>query len=204
MKLIAGLGNPGIEYKWNRHNVGFIVIDAFAKYHKLTMQKNKRYSYYLWKDAVLMKPKTFMNRSGSAISSFMVNQQMDDCLIIVDDLHLEFGEIRLRSSGGSGGHNGLKSVQEALGSNEFKRMRIGIGHASPKNYSEYVLDDFSEKEIPYLAKLCAFTNRLLDEFISGDFQQTVAYYSKNKTTYSKEFEDLRIERPKEKKNDKEV
>jgi hypothetical protein len=67
-----------------------------------------------------------------------------------------------------------------------------------------VLDDFSEKEIPYLAKLCAFTNRLLDEFISGDFQQTVAYYSKNKTTYSKEFEDLRIERPKEKKNDKEV
>ncbi len=103
----------------------------------------------------------------------------------------------MRSSGGNGGHNGLKSIQEALGNQDFKRMRIGIGSASPKYYTEHVLNDFSEEEASHLPEICSFANQILDEFVNDDFQKSLEFYSKNKKAYSKVIDDLRIARPKE-------
>jgi PTH1 family peptidyl-tRNA hydrolase len=192
MKLVVGLGNPGIEYQHNRHNIGFLILDAFAQKHQLTKCRSKRYDAYEWDGTLFMKPKTFMNRSGDAVLSAFSSSKIEETLIIVDDFNLEFGQIRLRNSGGSGGHNGLKSIEEALGTNEYKRMRIGIGNPESKMFSEYVLSDFSEKEKDLLLKIYDFTNELLTLFVKRGYEDAVSLYSKNKTAYSKEFENLRI------------
>ncbi len=94
MKLVVGLGNPGIEYQHNRHNIGFLILDAFAQKHQLTKKRSKRYDAYEWNGALFMKPKTFMNRSGDAVLSALSSSKIEETLIIVDDFNLEFGQIR--------------------------------------------------------------------------------------------------------------
>ncbi|WP_041367250.1 aminoacyl-tRNA hydrolase [Natranaerobius thermophilus] len=154
MKLIAGLGNPGKKYQYNKHNIGFMVIDYFAKQHGLSVTKLKHQS--MWDELrlegekiVLIKPLTYMNRSGHAIKLwkdyFKIENQ--DLLIIYDDLDLELGDLRMRPKGGTGGHNGLKSIVSTLGGKEFPRIRFGIGRpASQESTSSYVLKDFTKKE----------------------------------------------------------
>jgi PTH1 family peptidyl-tRNA hydrolase len=188
MKLIVGLGNPGEAYKQNRHNIGFMIVDAFARNQHLVLRKEKRYDYYHWKEGLFILPKTYMNRSGSAILSARSNHKIEDTLIIVDDLNLDFGVIRIRNSGGNGGHNGLKSIEEAIGSNAYKRIRVGIGYSSAENFTEHVLGNFSEKENDLLKKVFELTNQLLRIYSEENFDETLKYYSKMKSTYSKEIE----------------
>ena len=136
LKLIVGLGNPGREYADTRHNVGFAVLDELAERFGCSFRNKLRFTAKVaeWNGPagkiVLAKPKTYMNRSGAAVAALVnwLKLTPPDVLVVVDDADLPLGQIRLRSSGGSGGHNGLRSIIEALGgSEEFARLRIGIG-----------------------------------------------------------------------------
>jgi len=153
LKLIVGLGNPGKEYEETRHNIGFRVIDAFAEHHHLSLSEKKRGVHFgrgRWRSAdeeidfLLLKPMTYMNRSGHSVR-VMLNYfplSATDIIVIFDDLDLPCGRIRLRSKGGSGGHRGLASVIEAVGTDQFIRLRIGIGRDPHSDPADYVLSPF--------------------------------------------------------------
>ena len=153
-KLIIGLGNPGEEYKNNRHNVGFILIDKIAQELSLNFDNNKKKSLYARgksKDIeyILLKPQTFMNLSGESaiyVSKFF-NVKLEDIIVIYDDMDIPFGSFKIKKGGSSGGHNGIKSLIAHLQSDDFTRVRIGIGRPSAgKKVNDYVLSNFSKKE----------------------------------------------------------
>ena len=133
-KILIGLGNPGEKYLSTRHNVGQWCIDRLGKRHSIEISKRSRFTMVgegdiSGHDIVLAKPRTFVNNSGQSIISLMAQYRVDleDVLIISDEMDLPIGEVRLRARGGSGGHNGIKSIIEAVGTQEFARLRIGIG-----------------------------------------------------------------------------
>lgn len=154
MKCIVGLGNPGKKYEATRHNIGFKVIDELAARNHWDINKTKFNSTYAMETVngekvILLKPQTYMNLSGEAIRPLMAyyNIELEDVLVIYDDLDLEPGRIRLREKGGHGGHNGIRSTIEQLGTKEFKRIRIGIGRPnSPIPVVDYVLGTFYKAE----------------------------------------------------------
>ena len=118
-------------------------------------------------------------------------------MVIVDDIYLPLGEIRLRQEGGFGGHNGLKSIAKALGTDEFKRLRIGVGSPDNEILSNYVLADFSKCELDILNIVLKFTETLLNEYIKGDFKDLLDAYSRLRKSYSEKIDQLRIDSPKE-------
>jgi PTH1 family peptidyl-tRNA hydrolase len=153
MQLIIGLGNPGEAYSNTRHNLGFMVVDAFAS--ALGFPPWKRESKYVYSKAVkfeqtimLAKPKTYMNLSGEAVSALVAYYRfpIDSMIVVYDDLDLEPGQIRIRSKGSAGGHKGIRSIIAHLGTDDFIRLRIGIGKASGPSVSDYVLSPFSVSE----------------------------------------------------------
>jgi len=155
MKLIIGLGNPGKEYVWTRHNVGFMVIDQIVKDLKLSKLKleEKRKAEITTsgngRDKILLaKPQTFMNVSGEAVGALLRFYKIrpQNLIVIVDDVNLELGDVRVREKGSAGGHNGLKSIIETLGTNEFKRIRIGVGWDKRIPMDKYVLGKFKVGE----------------------------------------------------------
>ena len=173
--LIVGLGNPGREYTSNRHNVGFQIADRYAAAHGLTFSKiqGKAIIAAGRVDAVrviLAKPQTFMNDSGRAVGAlvnfYKVPQQR--MLVIFDDLDLPYGAVRLRSEGGAGGHNGMRSIIQHLGSNQFPRLRIGIGRPPGRmDPAAFVLQDFSREEQAELDSISDRAVKAIDTFISG-------------------------------------
>mgnify|MGYP003318974964 CR=1 FL=1 len=153
MKLIVGLGNPGKEYESTRHNIGFMTIDQIAnKLGSLTFKEDFFGAYSKLtinnENVILFKPYTYMNDSGRAVRAIVdfYKIDIDDILIIHDDLDLPTGQIRLRKDGGSGGHNGIKSIISNLNSESFKRLRIGIDKDKNNNIINYVLGKFSKEE----------------------------------------------------------
>ena len=150
--LIAGLGNIGPDYEQTRHNIGFMVLDAFAKASNIVFEE-KRYGYVAEmrlknKTLILLKPSTFMNLSGNAIRYWLQKEKIEtsNLLVIVDDLALSFGTLRLKTRGSDAGHNGLKHIQELIGQN-YPRLRFGIGNDFPRGSQvNYVLDEFSDEE----------------------------------------------------------
>lgn len=152
--LIVGLGNIGAEYAETRHNIGFKVLDALAKASNLVFEE-KRYGEVAEmrlknKQLLLLKPSTYMNLSGNAVRYWISQKKIDidNVLIIVDDLAIPFGEIRLKPSGSEAGHNGLKSITECLGTQRYPRLRFGIGSDFPKGGQiDYVLGSFSDQEL---------------------------------------------------------
>jgi PTH1 family peptidyl-tRNA hydrolase len=151
MKAVVGLGNPGDDYKGTRHNVGFEVVDLLARRWNATLKKWKstaEAAVVNQRDVVLVEPKTFMNNSGQAVAAIMAfyKIQPSDVLVIVDEVQLPLGKIRLRPSGSAGGHNGLKSVIEHVG-REFPRLRIGVERGHPEwDLSDRVLSKFPPQE----------------------------------------------------------
>lgn len=155
--MIVGLGNIGQEYENSRHNTGFMILDALAKASNVVFTK-KRYgaiaslklkNEYLF----LLKPSTYINLSGNAVYYWLQkeNIQLENLLILVDDLALPFGSLRLKSKGSDGGHNGLKHIQYTLGTDHYFRLRFGIGNNFPLGYQiNYVLDAFTKEEKKYL------------------------------------------------------
>jgi len=184
MRLVVGLGNPGKKYKSNRHNIGFAFLDSYFKAKNLKFKKRIKYDYLILDNVIFIKPKTYMNRSGEAVTSILTKYRIDEILVIVDDIHLPIGEIRIRKSGGNGGHNGLRSIVSTLGSTEFGRIRIGVGSPEEKDLSNYVLSDFSKEEILTLNNVFEMLNILLENYQNNDFDQLINEYSKYKKSYS--------------------
>lgn len=153
MKIIVGLGNPGEKYWKTRHNIGFTVIDRFAQ--QLNMDCNNKKFHALFgkkavegEEVILLKPQTFMNLSGIAVKEAisMYKCALQDLMVVYDDLDIPPGRIRIRRSGGSGGHRGLESIVAHLGNTNFSRLRIGIGRPSTGGPANYVLSPFSKDE----------------------------------------------------------
>ncbi len=155
MKLVVGLGNPGKKHMLARHNIGFMILDSLAYKHGLKF-KYFRYSSFIIKGViageqiVLAKPLTYMNLSGQAVKQLVLNLEIpsESLLVIHDDLDLEPGALRLRPKGGSGGHKGITSIMEKLGTEEFNRLKFGIGRPQEQEVRDYVLNRFTAEEEP--------------------------------------------------------
>ncbi len=159
MQLIIGLGNPGNEYNFTRHNFGFLALDFYATIHNLTWQKPKFNSIWL-KDAdrIFIKPQTFYNDSGIAVSKFLNFYKLtpQDIFVICDDFNLPFSNLRFRAKGSSGGNNGLKSISEHLHTTDFPRLRLGTGNDELRQKlgdTKFVLGRFTETEKAQLPQL---------------------------------------------------
>jgi len=153
MKLIVGLGNPGEEYRGTRHNVGAEILNHMAQGAGVVLRKKWRFRACIANVQIggnpftLATPRSFMNLSGGVVAGLMrwLNCAPEDLLVVSDDINLELGRIRLRSGGGSGGHKGLESIIASLGSEDFARLRVGIGQAN-ESWVEHVLGKFSREE----------------------------------------------------------
>jgi peptidyl-tRNA hydrolase, PTH1 family len=152
VKLIVGLGNPGPKYSGTRHNVGFDVVDMFAQRLGVGMTAEKFHAWFAVTNVggervALLKPTTYMNRSGQTVlaSGKFYKLEASDLLVITDDRALPHGRLRMRASGSAGGHNGLQDIIDRLGTNEWSRLRIGIGEA-PGDWGSHVLGRFAENE----------------------------------------------------------
>ena len=159
VRLVVGLGNPGPEYKGTRHNVGFEVVDALAAEWGLAWQHSKSW-HALWaknEAVILVKPVSYMNRSGEPLAAVANFYKIEPAqiLVVLDDMALELGRLRLRTEGGTGGHNGLESIILQFGTEEIPRLRIGIGAAPTEGATDYVLGRFFEEERPLVEKSIA-------------------------------------------------
>ena len=152
IRLVAGLGNPGAEYAATRHNVGFMVVDQLAAQFGSTWEKSSKWDALSAKcgPVFLLKPMSFMNRSGHPLFAMaqFYKIEPEEILIVLDDLALPVGRLRLRERGGSGGHNGLESIIMQFGTEEIPRLRIGIGEAPREGSVDYVLNRFFDEEKP--------------------------------------------------------
>ena len=152
IRLVAGLGNPGPEYAATRHNIGFMVADRLAAQFGSIWEKSPKWDALMTKcsDVFVAKPMNYMNRSGYPLLKIaqFYKIQPTEILVVLDDTALPLGRLRLRASGGSGGHNGLESVIMQFGTEEIPRLRIGIGEAPPAGSVDYVLNRFFEEEKP--------------------------------------------------------
>ena len=201
-KLIIGLGNPGDEYKNNRHNIGFILIDKIAENFNINFDNNKKKSLYARakeKDIeyILLKPQTFMNLSGESaiyISKFF-NIKPEDIIVIYDDMDIPFGTFKIKKGGSSGGHNGIKSLISHLQNDEFIRIRIGIGRPNGgKKVNDYVLSNFSKKEREELDTVIA--NDIIDAVRISLFESPIIAQNK----YNKKINDKNSNKNKGNKN----
>ncbi len=188
MRAIVGIGNPGKKYKLNRHNIGFLIIDYFAKNYKLNFSPSKYDFEYLEGDFnfykyLLVKPTTYVNNSGIAVLQLIENYpiKVSDVLVVVDDVNLNKFDFRLKKSGSDGGHNGLASIIYHLNRNDFPRLRIGIGNDFEEgNLARYVLSDFSDDDNKILNELFPVFSDILKSFITGGYNSALANYSKVK------------------------
>ncbi len=156
VRLVVGLGNPGAEYNRTRHNVGFDVVDFLASEWGLTWQHSKSW-HALWakgEKAILVKPASYMNRSGEPLSAVAGFYKIEpaEILVVLDDFALELGRLRLRPEGSAGGHNGLESILMHLGTEAIPRLRIGIGAAPSEGAVDHVLGRFFTEEVPIVEK----------------------------------------------------
>lgn len=175
MKLIIGLGNPGTKYENTRHNIGFMVLDALAKKHNVSFTLDKTFNGYIsWirvgsEKVCLLKPTTYMNLSGDSVSKVMNYYQIEtpEILVVVDDIDIETGKLRLRESGGHGGHNGLRDIHKHLQTPNYKRLRIGIDQDKSMPLDQYVLGNFSKQERIIVDIAVNHAVDAIDLFISG-------------------------------------
>jgi PTH1 family peptidyl-tRNA hydrolase len=186
VQVIIGIGNPGSRYRFNRHNVGFQFLDYFAEKKSLNFKASKSDYYFAEGGSdnnpfLLVKPSSYVNNSGIPVLSVLEEYkiQLSNLLVIVDDINIPVSTIRVRKSGGDGRHNGLGSIIYHLNSQEFPRLRIGIGNDFESgNLPDYVLSDFSEDEFKKLLKTFDVCSILVDEFINDGFQKMLNSYSR--------------------------
>lgn len=197
MRAIVGIGNPGKKYQFNRHNVGFLALDHFAEKYQIKFFPSK-YDYYYAEGEVegnhfvLAKPTTYVNNSGIAVKDLIdqYNISVNDLLIIVDDINLNEFDFRIKKSGSDGGHNGLASIIYMLNTNEFPRLRIGIGSGFEKgSLADYVLSDFNETELNKLKETFEFTSGIIRAFITGGYNSCLSEYSKIKNQLKNNLKD---------------
>ncbi|GLX70866.1 aminoacyl-tRNA hydrolase [Paenibacillus glycanilyticus] len=186
MKWIVGLGNPGTTYQSTRHNVGFMVIDELARRWNISVTQNKCKALVgegnvQGTKVVLIKPMTYMNLSGESVRSFLdyFKADLEDGLIVYDDMDTEVGKIRLRYQGSAGGHNGIKSLIQHLGTQTFNRVRMGISRPQPgRNIADYVLDNFPKIEQEALKSMIEQTCDAVEYSLKNNFENTMAKFNK--------------------------
>jgi PTH1 family peptidyl-tRNA hydrolase len=182
--LIVGLGNIGDEYAKTRHNIGFNVLDAFAKASNICFEDNRYAAMAEYKfkgrSLVLIKPSTYMNLSGRAVNYWMQKERItaENILVIVDDLAIPFGALRLRSKGSDGGHNGLKNITEVLGHANYSRLRFGIGSDFGKGQQvDYVLSKWTKEEEKQLEPRIELAAEIIKTFVTIGIERTMSAYN---------------------------
>lgn len=167
-KLVVGLGNPGRKYKQSKHNIGFMAIDHYVKSQGLKLKKKTSFlgEIAINDELILLKPLTYMNLSGQSVRKVMDYYQIEDdqLLIIYDDVDLPFSKLRLRFQGSAGGHNGIKSIIQHIGTDTFKRVRFGIDKPERIDMKDYVLSQFSKNELKILDDILIDIDRIIDDF----------------------------------------
>ena len=174
MKLIVGFGNPGNKYNFTRHNTGFLTLDFYFKINKLEWEKTPKFNA-LWaktENAIFIKPQSYYNESGVPTRDFMhfFKIPKDDILVVCDDFNLEFGKLRYRERGSAGGNNGLKSVIEQLGTDAFKRLRIGTANDAKRRLVgdvDFVLGKYTEEERAQLPDILRAASSEITKFINN-------------------------------------
>ncbi len=175
MKIIAGLGNPGVKYAFNRHNTGWLCINHFAQNNNFG-EPSLKFDGELWRrgDLILLRPMTFMNSSGICLKQVVnfYKVPLENVLIIYDDMALNFGKLRLRAQGSAGGHNGLISILTELNSIEVPRLRVGIGK-NPGSMIEYVLSDFNDDEKKLFPEILDNVENAIKIWLDNDIQRAM-------------------------------
>lgn len=181
MYLIAGLGNPGDKYKLNRHNVGFLVIDAITKSLQTTNITNQNFKAEVKKNIsnIYAKPQTYMNDSGSSIINIVeyYNIENNNVIIVHDDLDLPFGTVKFKLGGGHGGHNGLRSIDSHIGK-DYIRVRVGIGKPEHKSdVANYVLSNFTKEELKVLEDIIPHTIKAIESLQDLSLEEVKSKYT---------------------------
>ncbi len=200
LKFVIGLGNHGEEYRFTRHNFGFMCVDRYAWLHKLNFKKQPHFEYAITKGLCLIKPKTYMNRTGMILPEIEKKWQIDDILTIHDDIEIPKTEIKIRSGGGDGGHNGVKSLLEKVGVGNLKRIRIGIGKKKNVKYKDYVLEQLNADELLELTPVLDVVAEFIDVYATQGYNKLLDYFSLWKRTYSG-VQILGIDSPEEENSD---
>lgn len=185
MRLIVGLGNPGKEYEKTRHNVGFNIIDMYLEKNKLKLEKEKFNGKYVKttinnEDVIFLEPQTYMNNSGESVSAIMkfYKIKVEDILVIQDDLDMEVGKIKLKEKSSSGGHNGIKSIEDHLGTEDFKRLKVGISNNKDIDTKDYVLGKFSKEDREILENTYKTCLDIIDDYFEMNFDLLMGKYNK--------------------------
>lgn len=189
MYIIAGLGNPGKEYENTRHNIGFDVIDRLAEEENIAVMESKHKAligkgYVAGQKVILAKPQTFMNLSGESIREIVDYYKVDDTtelIVISDDISLDVGQIRIRKKGSAGGHNGIKDIIAHLGTQEFQRIRVGVGE-KPKDYdlAAYVLGHFAAEDRKKVEEAIAQAADAVGLMVQDRADEAMNLYNKKK------------------------
>jgi len=181
IRLIVGLGNPGTEYECTRHNVGYLFIDYLASLWGVSLLAERKFKgiYGEKKPMRLLKPTTFMNLSGQSLQLccnwFKI--QPSSILVVYDDMDLPLGKLRIRTSGSAGGHNGIKSIIQTLGTQEFPRLRIGIGSAEIGGAVSHVLGKFSPDEMRFLPEIFKVTEQAIETIKHSGISKAMSLYN---------------------------
>ena len=182
--LIAGLGNIGAQYELTRHNIGFLVLDQLADEHKVDFSParlaDKTEFRFKGRSIHLIKPSTYMNLSGKAVSFWLqaLSIPRENLLVVVDDVALPFGTLRMRTKGSAAGHNGLKNIEETLGDQVYSRLRVGIGSEYSKGQQvDYVLSNFTQQEFDAMSPLIKKANEMIHSFCTVGAEKTMSLFN---------------------------
>ena len=189
MKIIVGLGNPGLKYEFTRHNTGFRIVDHLAREIETEFKKVKSYYSLISRGiindhkVILVKPQTFMNLSGRAVSKVVSYYKISfrDLLIVYDDLNLDLGQLRIRKEGSAGGHKGMESIMQYLHSEEIPRLRVGIGNPSTNfNFDcvSYVLSNFNHDEEGKIKDTIKLSTEAIKTVIEDSFEKAMRKYNR--------------------------
>lgn len=183
--LIVGLGNPGTEYEHTRHNIGFDSIEAFAKKNAISFRVDRLADVAELKikgrQVICIKPSTYMNLSGRAVKYWQDKEHIanDNILVILDEVALPLTKLRLRPSGSSGGHNGLKSIEASLATDSYPRLRFGVGNNYPKGMQvDYVLGRWNSEELPIVQKKIGICTELIETYVLQGIEAAMNHYNK--------------------------
>ncbi len=186
MLFVFGLGNPGKEYLKTRHNVGFLSIDEISKKFRINLKNHRFKSIYgkreiFGETLFIVKPLTYMNRSGESVKEWVKNEKIstENILVIYDDIDLPLGQIRIRKKGSGGSHNGMNSIIFALQTENIPRIRIGIGkEKKPKNLADYVLSEFEEEEFSIILKTISLIPDIIADILKRGIDYSMSKYNK--------------------------
>lgn len=182
MILFVGLGNPTKEYENTRHNIGFMVIDYMIDYHKASLVSKTKFQGTLYKHNhnLFLKPSTYMNLSGQSVAAVVNYYKVDEIVVVHDDIEINLGSVRIKRSGSSGGHNGIKSIDSHVG-NDYIRVRLGVG--MPKNKEEivnFVLGNFTKEESDCVQKIIHYSREILDALTKDSLEDVIIKYTSKK------------------------